>query len=855
MRNAIIAFAIILLCIHPTLAQGVIYFPIIFKESSMPDTTIGLIFPREATNLVLNPSGEIEGNYTDVGTATASITAINQKYGVKSYHVLTPAPGDGLQVTISAAGAEPHYFTALVKRSGDIDFSFRLGSTTKRAQLLEVIDSSWSLYGVSFTAAESSAATTAQILRYGTAGGTVTLGFWADGLQVEPIALDGKYTTYIDGSQPGCKWLGVPNASVSSRSGDSKAGGVVQDFFKEYGFFLKQVLGAGVVTPEQSIDSYAILPGGELNSEKIPPRTFTLVGDFYGNSEEDLHAKQQALESALDSATYLDNLTRFRFYKTAVQKEISAYYSGGLEGDLPIYYNDLEPGDAQWTKIYTFKMKASIQLTATDPFFYEVGESAVELDTLDSATFRLIAARLPDSGGWSPLGPPDVAGTYTSIYAMAEDDTYLYIGGDFLNFGGIAAADYIVCYNKLTGVYSAMAALNGIVTAIAIAPNGDVYVGGEFTNASGVAAADYLAVWVVGASAFTAVGTPSSGATIIDVFALFFDPYGFLWIGGDFLNWAGIANADYIVYWDGSAYVAPAVGTDGPIRAFAQYGTKLYIGGAIGTIGGVSVNLIASWDGSTYADEGSGLVGGRVNAIAFLNGQLVVGTQSGAYASIRVGTVWIALGGIGMNGTVQSLAVGPDGKLYLGGTFTQAGDLELADRVAIFNGYSFGYLDIDLPGTPSVYSILISKIGVDPVNPRNYSVYIGFDTTGTGTFAGIADTSNDGTYPAFPKIIYSRSGGDGATIQSLKNERTGRQILFDYDLLDGETLTIDLTPKNRKIISSFFVERLDAYLPASDFSIWQLLPGIQEVSTFVSESGSPTVTGYLLWRDTYKSWN
>jgi hypothetical protein len=193
--------------------------------------------------------------------------------------------------------------------------------------------------------------------------------------------------------------------------------------------------------------------------------------------------------------------------------------------------------------------------------------------------------------------------------------------------------------------------------------------------------------------------------------------------------------------------------------------------------------------------------------------------------------------------------------LYASGNFTSAGGITLADRLAKWNGYSWAHLDIDLPGSPIVYAIFPSLKNLDPLVAQNYSLYLGFDTTGSGAFAGLETSQNNGTISAFPKIIISRSGGTTATLQTIRNERTGRELLFDYALLNGETLTIDLYPKNRKITSSFFGERMDAILPNSDFSVWQLLPGNNDISAFVSESGSPTVTGYLLYREAYRSWN
>lgn len=814
-------------------------------------STIAITLPTEDQNYVLNPSAEIDGNFAASGAATVNRSTSFQKYGLYSYEVTTSG-GDGIELSLLTLPAIDIYVTFRMIGSPQTDIN--IGTTATQPRLLERIDSQWNLWGARFTASEVSGQTVMEIEK--TDGGLET--FYIDGVQVSQL-IDGRYyTTYIDGTQEGCRWLGASHASSSVRSGDSRAGGVVTSFWEGFNFFPEKALGLGTTVEELNIDSYAFLPGGELNSSKIPPREFTIIGYFLADTVEELHEHAQRLELELGLNTYPSRQPiRLRYSGARVLKEISANYTGGLEGDLPIYYNDdWSQEDEAWVRNYKFKMRASIQFVALDPFWYEVGESATILDTNDTDTSRVVAARLLETGQWSVLGPPGAGGTYGSVLAIAEDSTYVYLGGDFTNFDGIAAADNIVRYHKQSGVYSAMdAGLSSIVRAIAIAPNGDVIVGGQFQNASGVAAADYIAVWAVGAVAFTALGNPNSGgASITSVYALFYDPTGILWIGGSFANWAGIANGDGIVTWTGAAYAAPAVGANGIVVTFAHDGTYLYVGGSFSTIGGVSIDSIASWDGSVYAVVGDGIPSNAAGAIAVWNGTIVVGLSITPYLMVLQGQLWSLVGGITPDNAVTNLAVGPDGTLFLSGTFTTLGNLTLTNRMARFNGYSFSHLDAVLP-TTNIQVIYPSTYEIDPLVPENYTLWLGYSGTGTSAFAGIVTCQNEGTIAAFPKIVFSRSGGDGATITTLRNERTGQELLFDYSLLDGESLIINLNPKNRTIVSSFFGPRMNARLANDDFSTWQLLPGDNPISSFVDEDGSPTITAYILFREPYKSWN
>ena len=84
---------------------------------------------------------------------------------------------------------------------------------------------------------------------------------------------------------------------------------------------------------------------------------------------------------------------------------------------------------------------------------------------------------------------------------------------------------------------------------------------------------------------------------------------------------------------------------------------SLYAGGYFTTAGGVTVNNIARWDGTTWHLSGSG-----------------------------------------MNGGAQALAAGGDGSLYAGGDFTTAGGVP-ANRIARWDGSAWHPLDIGMNDT------------------------------------------------------------------------------------------------------------------------------------------------------------
>jgi hypothetical protein len=225
------------------------------------------------------------------------------------------------------------------------------------------------------------------------------------------------------------------------------------------------------------------------------------------------------------------------------------------------------------------------------------------------------------------------------------------------------------------------------------------------------------------------------------------------------------------------------------------------VGGEFTAVGGVSASNIARWNGSS----------------------------------------WEALGA-GVNSDVYSLAVAPNGDVYAGGTFTSAGDVTLGDRVAVWNGSTWNHLDVDLPGSPEVQTLLIDDIGI----------YLGFSTTGTATTSYTNTVTNNGTASAYPIITVKRSGGTSAIVEWIKNETTGKRILVNYSLQDGETLTIDLRPGRREVTSSYYGDVWRAILRGSDFADFSLLPGSNLITVLVANTGA-TVTPTMRWRPTYWS--
>jgi hypothetical protein len=277
----------------------------------------------------------------------------------------------------------------------------------------------------------------------------------------------------------------------------------------------------------------------------------------------------------------------------------------------------------------------------------------------------------------------------SSVFAMAFSGANLYLGGDFDQAGDVTA-NRIAKWDGVTHRWSAMGGgMNSRVLAIA-ARGDDVYVGGNFIQAGGISA-KYIAHWNDATQTWSTVGgelTNTSTSPEVDAIAI--ADNGDVYVGGDFEK-AGGVTVNNIARWDGSSWHALSTGTGGSfhnVNAIAISGSDVYIGGKFVTAGGNPYNNVARWNGSAWYGLGGGTGGvyPEVYAIAingtsvYVGGSFVQvtdttnGTQTVGHVAMWDGSVWSTLnGGLGSSGYVFSLAVGPNG-IYAGGNFQTLAD-------------------------------------------------------------------------------------------------------------------------------------------------------------------------------------
>ena len=152
-----------------------------------------------------------------------------------------------------------------------------------------------------------------------------------------------------------------------------------------------------------------------------------------------------------------------------------------------------------------------------------------------------------------------------------------------------------------------------------------------------------------GGGAYGAISFGAQGFELVSN-AVVVDSSGNLYAGGDFIMAGGIA-VNYIAKWNGTSWSALGTGMSAAVHALTLDSSgNLYAGGAFATAGGTTVNYIAKWNG----------------------------------------TSWSALG-TGMNSWVRAITLDSSGNLYAGGDFFMVGGTP-ANRIAKWNGTSWSAL-------------------------------------------------------------------------------------------------------------------------------------------------------------------
>jgi hypothetical protein len=439
-----------------------------------------------------------------------------------------------------------------------------------------------------------------------------------------------------------------------------------------------------------------------------------------------------------------------------------------------------------------------------------------------------------DGATWSGL----LSGTFgisNTVNTIAISGTDVYVGGNFTDAGGVTGADYIARWDGATwsGLLSGTFGISNTVNTIAISGT-DVYVGGFFLNAGGVPGANNIARWDGANNTWNLVGGASAINNFVNTIAISGTE---VYVGGNFTGAGGVPNADYIARWNGTTWSGLLSGTFGisnTVIAIALSGADVYVGGVFPNAGGVSgANGIARWNSASNTWN---LVG-AANAInaavqdikvsgssVYIGGQFTNagGNNANDHLTRWTGSAFVPPGSETtrpLNGTVSAVVVSGT-EVYVGGNFTNAGNVPGADYVAKWNGTTWSGLlsgtvginspavvtTIALSGTDVLVGGFFSNAGgvtgANSIARWNGSTWnaVGPTPSITGTVTTIAIS---GTEVFVGGIFFNAGGVTGADNIARWNGTTWSGLLSGTFGISGTVTTIALSGTNVYVGGAF----------------------------------------------------
>jgi hypothetical protein len=151
-------------------------------------------------------------------------------------------------------------------------------------------------------------------------------------------------------------------------------------------------------------------------------------------------------------------------------------------------------------------------------------------------------------------------------------------------------------------------------------------------------------------------------------------------VAGGAFQWGGDVNTRYVARWAGNSWAPLGDGPGGPVKALATYnGDLIAATGPTFTSSGWTHGGVVGWDGTTWNPLTQPADGSmEVDCFATLDNELIAGGAIATLGGVSVhniarwnGARWDSLGS-GFDGVVEAL-VTYQGSLYAGGAFTHAG--------------------------------------------------------------------------------------------------------------------------------------------------------------------------------------
>ncbi|MCW1148833.1 delta-60 repeat domain-containing protein [Flavobacterium sp. TH16-21] len=362
-----------------------------------------------------------------------------------------------------------------------------------------------------------------------------------------------------------------------------------------------------------------------------------------------------------------------------------------------------------------------------------------------------------------------------TIYIASQPDGKIIVGGTFSTYNGVSANNIIRLNADGTRdtSFNIGAGFNSTVYTIALQTDGKMLVGGSFASYNDVSSNKFIRLNTSGTrdTSFSSIGTLTTGFNNATR-ATQTQSDGKLIIGGDFFEFKGVASNRIVrLNADGTRDASFNIGTgfNNNVNTIAlQPDGKVLVGGSFTSYKGVTANRIIrlNTDGTRDAGFtiGTGFFNGQIFYILLqTDGKIIVGGTFTAYNEVSANYI-IRLNadgtrdtsfniGTGFNGWVKTIALQPDGKVLVGGSFTSYNGLT-ANRIIRLNtngtrdaGFTIGtgfnsdtiYIasqpdgKIIVGGTFSTYNGVsannIIRLNADGTRDTSFNIGAGFNST------------------------------------------------------------------------------------------------------------------------------
>jgi uncharacterized delta-60 repeat protein len=352
------------------------------------------------------------------------------------------------------------------------------------------------------------------------------------------------------------------------------------------------------------------------------------------------------------------------------------------------------------------------------------------------------------------------------IWAMTQDSSgNTYIVGDFLNVNGIPRAGLAKLNpnGSLDTTFNPGTGFNGSPRAIA-PPNGSAgpIIGGQFTTYNGVTVNRIVRVDATTAARDTSFTTNNGTGFNGQVRALALTSSGQYLVGGGFINFNGSSHPRFVrLNGDGTldGSFTPTV-NGGAVLAIAQQNGKIFAGGGFTSPTNRVARFLANGATDSAFSPGTAVGQSPPNALPF-------GPQ------------------------VNALALGPDGKLVISGTFNQYNG---STRVCIarLTDSTLNYTAVSrkIHGAVGTFDINLPLTGASGIECRsggaNNDYRVVFTFAGAVTFDSASITSGTGS-------VSSASGSGTTTITvDLTGVTNAQRITLTLAGVSNGTSTADL---------------------------------------------------------------